>query len=205
MAVRIVDADGDALLTDDPAAPSLPSLIALHRSGSDVENALLAPLKLGSLTRALQRVAGAHTPRPEAPGREHYPTARVLLAEDNSINQMVATRILRKFDISCELASNGKESVELACATPFDLVLMDCQMPEMDGYEATCFIRQFEEGSGRARVPIVALTANAMSGDEERCLAAGMDGYLSKPIDLGQLAQVLDRWLGGKVQSEAAG
>jgi signal transduction histidine kinase/ligand-binding sensor domain-containing protein/CheY-like chemotaxis protein len=119
-----------------------------------------------------------------APTEARHPTApaRILLAEDNPVNQTIARRMLEKAGWSVEVVANGKQAVETALSQRFDVVLMDVQMPEMDGLEATALIRS-REAKDRPRLPIVAMTAHAMSGDAERCLAAGMDAYLSKPID----------------------
>ena len=120
------------------------------------------------------------------------PNLRVLLAEDNPINQKVATRMLQKLGCNVDLATDGGEAVRLASKAAYDLVLMDCQMPEMDGYEATARIRALPDGHGR--MPIVAMTANAMTIDRDRCLHAGMDDHLPKPIHLSALAAALSRW-----------
>jgi PAS domain S-box-containing protein len=120
---------------------------------------------------------------------------RVLLAEDNPVNQQVALRVLEKRGHTVVVAADGRAAVARACEAAFDLVLMDMQMPEMDGLEATAAIRAAEAGSGR-RTPIVAMTANALEGDRERCLAAGMDDYLAKPIDFAALDRVLARYGG---------
>jgi len=119
---------------------------------------------------------------------------RVLVVEDNRTNQMVAAGMLSLSACHCEFAGNGKEAVEAARRNRYDLILMDCSMPEMDGYEATVRIRSYEDGLGR-RTPIVAMTANTQRGDAEKCLAIGMDDYLAKPITLVELRQKLDRWL----------
>ncbi|HYB60991.1 MAG TPA: response regulator [Methylomirabilota bacterium] len=119
---------------------------------------------------------------------------RVLLAEDNPINQRLVMRMLEKRGHFVTLAENGREAVQALARQPFDLVLMDVQMPEMDGYEATAAIRANERG-GTRRQPIFALTAHAMKGVEERCIAAGMDGYLTKPIDAKELDRVLESQL----------
>ncbi len=115
----------------------------------------------------------------------------ILLAEDNEINQMVATEILTQAGYRCQIAQDGKEAVEAVAKHRYDLVLMDCQMPEMDGFDATRAIRKAEQENpsdrAGARLPIIALTANALKGDRERCMEAGMDDYLSKPIDPGRL------------------
>jgi CheY-like chemotaxis protein len=121
---------------------------------------------------------------------------RILVAEDNVINRKVAVRLLekRRFEVAC--ADNGAEAVERFRNEPFDLILMDCQMPILSGYEATAEIRRIEsECPGGRRIPIVAMTAHAMAGDREKCLESGMDDYLSKPIDTGLLYSTLERWL----------
>jgi signal transduction histidine kinase/CheY-like chemotaxis protein len=124
-----------------------------------------------------------HVPRSEPVRRTEKPLQglKILLAEDNSVNQMVATRLLRNFGAEPDVAENGQVAISMVRQKHYDLVLMDCQMPVVDGFEATQRIRQ--ESADRAhRLPIVALTANAMAGDREACLRAGMDDYLTKPI-----------------------
>ena len=108
--------------------------------------------------------------------------APILVAEDNAINQIVIREILSRAGFSCEIVDNGIKACEIVFKKEFSLILMDCQMPEMDGFEATTEIRRREVQLAKARIPIIALTANAMQGDEQKCLAAGMDGYCSKPI-----------------------
>jgi CheY-like chemotaxis protein len=115
---------------------------------------------------------------------------RLLLVEDNLINQKVACRMLEKVGHTVVVANNGKEALETLAGQAFDAVLMDVQMPEMDGLEATAAIRAAEQESGR-HLPILALTAHALIGDRERFLQAGMDGYLAKPIQSAQLLQAL--------------
>jgi PAS domain S-box-containing protein len=117
---------------------------------------------------------------------------RVLLAEDNAVNQKVAVRLLERLGNEVHVARNGLEAVAAAERQPFDIILMDCQMPEMDGFQATAAIRA-AEGDAR-HTPIIALTANAMQGDRERCVEAGMDDYLSKPVRADELTAVLDQW-----------
>jgi len=119
--------------------------------------------------------------------------ARVLMVEDNAVNQMVAARLLEKMGCRVDVAANGREAVEMASLLPYDAIFMDCQMPEMDGFEATQEIRR-REGTSVHR-PIIAMTANAMQGDRERCLDAGMDDYISKPIRKTDLIEVLERRL----------
>lgn len=115
----------------------------------------------------------------------------ILLVEDNSVNQMVAMSQLESLGYSCHAVANGIEAIEALTRSEYAVVLMDCQMPEMDGFEATRRIRQLP--GPRSSVPIIALTANAMGGDREKCMVAGMDDYLTKPIDLGRLGEVLNQ------------
>jgi signal transduction histidine kinase/DNA-binding response OmpR family regulator/HPt (histidine-containing phosphotransfer) domain-containing protein len=131
-------------------------------------------------------------PRPRPRASPLFGT--VLLVEDNPVNQSVAMAMLRKLGLSLHLANNGAEAVDLVARHDFDLVLMDCQMPVMDGYEATDAIRRLPAGRGAA-LAIVALTANAVRGDEQKCLQAGMNAFLAKPYTLGTLRATLARWL----------
>jgi CheY-like chemotaxis protein len=117
----------------------------------------------------------------------------LLVAEDNSVNQLLMTRLLEKRGHHVALAANGREAVEAIGKERYDLVFMDMQMPEMDGLEATATIREREKGHG-IHLAVIALTAHAMKGDRERCLAAGMDDYLSKPIGVEELDDVLRRY-----------
>lgn len=122
--------------------------------------------------------------------------ARILVVEDNLVNQRVARALLRKLGFSqVDVADNGRRGVEAATTVAYDLVFMDCQMPEMDGYRATALIRDPVTGAANPRVPIVAMTANAVMGDRERCLAAGMDDYLAKPVQIEVLREMLNRYL----------
>jgi signal transduction histidine kinase/CheY-like chemotaxis protein len=120
----------------------------------------------------------------------------VLLVEDNAVNAFISAASLETMGVTSIHAVNGDEAVKIYRSRAFDAVLMDCEMPVMDGFAATQLIREFETASGRRRTPIIALTANALSGDREQCLKHGMDDYLSKPIELHQLAAIVFRWLG---------
>jgi PAS domain S-box-containing protein len=129
--------------------------------------------------------------------------SRILLAEDNTINQQVATRMLNRLGYRADIASNGLETVKALQDMPYDIILMDCQMPEMDGYTATEEIRKWEKENNRKSIPIIAMTAHALKGDREKCLAVGMDDYISKPIDMKILESTLDKWLGEISVSDA--
>ena len=136
----------------------------------------------------------------------------ILVVEDNLVNQKLTVRMLDKIGYRAEVATNGSEALEALAQTSYSLVLMDCQMPEMDGFEATAAIRAQEAVAASAHtanarpfhIPIVALTANAMNGDRERCLEVGMDDYVSKPINLAQLKATLERWLPHSSLTDAA-
>jgi signal transduction histidine kinase/FixJ family two-component response regulator len=120
----------------------------------------------------------------------------VLLVEDNAVNAFISAASLESMGVASVHAANGSEAVNLYRERKFDAVLMDCEMPVMDGFAATRLIREFEAGSGKPRTPIIALTANALTGDREHCLQQGMDDYLSKPIELRQLGVLVAKWLG---------
>ena len=165
---------------------------------------LTKPVRRAQLLDVLATVSGnsATTQAAAAPEASADPSlahARVLLVEDNRVNQLVAARMLKAFGIEAAVVSDGAQAVAAVQANTFDVVLMDCQMPELDGYDATRAIREWQAphiSAGTAtRLPIVAMTANAMPGDREKCLAAGMDDYLSKPIKRDVLLAALVRWL----------
>jgi CheY-like chemotaxis protein len=124
--------------------------------------------------------------------------AHILVVEDNAVNQKVTTMMLARLGYSAEIAPNGKEALRAVSAGRYDAILMDCQMPEMDGYQAT---REIRSQHGSAWLPIIAMTAGAMQGHREHCLAAGMDDYLAKPVQPAALADVLDRWLNRRARS----
>lgn len=170
-----------------------------------VDAVLTKPVRSRQLLEAL--IAAGHRratqPAPTAPlpataeggTAESPPRARILLAEDNVINQKVALRMLEKLGYRVDVVANGLEAVRAWQTIPYHLILMDVQMPEMDGFEATVLIRKQERGTGR-HVPIIAMTAHAMKGDRERCLEAGMDGYIAKPVQFKELEETLHRILG---------
>jgi len=165
-----------------------------------IDDCLTKPVKQSALFDAIaSSLSGAMLREPEpAERRAAVPVrgdVRLLVAEDNPVNQKVALRQLEKLGFAADAVANGVEAVEAVSRTDYALVLMDVQMPEMDGFAASREIRRREDEG--MHVPIVALTANAMAGDRERCLAAGMDDYLSKPIVEADLARVLDRFLAG--------
>lgn len=139
-------------------------------------------------------VADGEEPGPalKEPQEKKSPGLRVLLVEDNEINQKVALRLLEKWGNRVTVVSNGADAVRFAASEDLDVILMDVQMPEMDGIEATVRIRAREGSSGKPPIPIIAMTAHAMQGDRERCLEAGMNAYIAKPIDVAQLSAALD-------------
>ena len=119
--------------------------------------------------------------------------ARILLVEDNEVNRMVAVRLLERLGYSVETAENGVDALDAHDRTRFDAILMDCQMPEMDGFECASAIRSSD--GPRRTTPIIALTANASAEDRDRCLAAGMNDFLTKPIEMDQLRAALQNWV----------
>ena len=184
--------DGQAVVLMITSGEHRGDLARSHELG--IAAYLTKPIRRAELRAALETAAGsgmgaaisAPLPEPAARivGNSDLPGLRrlhILLAEDNAVNERVACGILRNAGHTVQVARTGSQVLPLLGAASFDLVLMDVQMPEMDGYQATAAIRKTEESTGR-HIPVIAMTAHAMSGDQERCLAAGMDGYLSKPI-----------------------
>jgi CheY-like chemotaxis protein len=131
-----------------------------------------------------------------------FGNVKTLLAEDNIVNQDVMTSILEHFGIVPVIAENGRVALDMMKNNQYDIVFMDCQMPEMDGFAATQNIRDYEQENQHKECIIIALTANAMQGDREKCLATGMNDYLSKPIKEKPLELILRRWLSGKIVTE---
>ncbi len=173
---------------------AMPAGAAARCTELGVASYLTKPVSQAELIDAiLIAIAGAAEMEPEAaPIVRAVSGLRILLAEDNVINRALAAGILQKRGHSLVHAANGREAVEAAAHETFDLIFMDVQMPEMDGFEATRLIRESEQATGR-HTPIAAMTAHAMAGDRERCLAAGMDDYISKPLQKAELLALLDR------------
>lgn len=152
--------------------------------------------KLVAVSKKMLKDRVPARPHPAEQADTNKPLApTILVAEDNRTNQLVVSSMLSVAGFNCEIASNGRDAVEKARSGQFDLILMDCTMPEMDGYEATSHIRNSEATSGK-HIPIIALTANAQRGDADKCRAAGMDDYIAKPITMVELRQKIDHWLG---------
>ena len=218
--VNMPDVDGfemAAWIRDEDTLASTPMIMltsagrpgdADRRSSLSINAHLLKPVKQSELFDAIVTVLGASSaetaPVEEVPSTvPALQSARVLLAEDNPVNQRLAQGVLEKLGCHVTIAENGNQAVAAWSAHQFDVLLMDVQMPEMDGIEATAEIRRLEQTLGR-RTPIVAMTAHAMTGDRERCLEAGMDDYLSKPVRLHKLRAKLLQVLGegGGAQSD---
>ncbi len=214
---HLPDMDGDALaeaIRNDPSlaatrlvlmtSPGMPG--ERHRPETDrFADVLTKPVRIGRLYDSITTPLGKDDVpvRPEkSPPPVRRPVVpaeggahRILLAEDNLFNQKVAVMLLNKLGYEVEVAANGKEVIAALKTTPVELVLMDCQMPEMDGYEATAAIRAADSPVPNRRIPIIAMTAHAMKGDREHCIASGMDDYLAKPVRERELSEMLTRWL----------
>jgi signal transduction histidine kinase/CheY-like chemotaxis protein/HPt (histidine-containing phosphotransfer) domain-containing protein len=211
---KTADAENQAImaLRDDAASLGTGFVILTadrrHRSLPDLPKAkhvLMRPLSRTAFLRAVAAVAGkadaAALERDASSGRAQAASGqrgeRILLAEDNAINQLVIQRQLRHLGFDAEVAADGKEALRRLGEEKFDLLMTDCHMPGMDGFELAEAIRKRERESG-ARLPIVAITANALRGDAERCLAVGMDDFLSKPVALHKMSETLEKWLGAR-------
>ena len=185
---------------------------------ANIDASISKPVKQSSLFDCLVAVIGKgggaeqQEPAPvTAPAAKHlggihskFEGTRILLAEDNAVNQKVALSMLRRFGCSADAVADGIEAIEAIQRIPYCLIFMDCHMPEMDGFEATRLIRKRELESGhacpwKAPIYIVALTASAMQGDREKCFAAGMNDYVTKPVSLVQLQGALERWEASRV------
>jgi len=193
----------EKLLADPPPGLHVALLVSLYSFVERTEGSRLGfrdfltlPLRPSQLRAFLAPVQAPVIEKtevgPVAAALDVHPH-RLLLVEDNPVNQKVARAMLGRLGYRCEIAENGAEAVKLVASSVYDMVLMDCQMPVMDGFEATRRIRESQVGA--RRTPIVAMTANAMQGDRERCIEAGMDDYISKPVTLDTLRVALQRWL----------
>ena len=215
--VQMPDTDGftlaEAIKTDPTIAG--PTVVMLTSAGQPGDAArcrdlgvaayLTKPIKRSELRAAILLALGGPPAEQDRPAlvtrhslREARLTGRILLVEDNIVNQLVASRLLEKRGHTVVVANNGREALAILdhqALVRFDCVLMDVQMPEIDGFECTALIRDREQQVTGSRLPIIAMTAHAMQGDDVRCLAAGMDGYLSKPIDPVELFDVIERHL----------
>jgi CheY-like chemotaxis protein len=219
--LRMPDMDGielTAIIRRDPRVGHLPVLMLTSHEDREraksagVDDALLKPVRESLLLRALERIfceggseggsdgasegAATQAVAREQAGEKLFRArsgGRVLVAEDNPVNQRVVVMILKKLGYASDVAANGREVLDALELGSYGAVLMDCQMPEMDGFEATQAIRS--GGSGFSDIPIIALTANALDGEKDRCLAAGMDDYLAKPIKAEALGQKLEVWM----------
>ncbi len=175
---------------------------------------LLKPIRQADLRAAIAQVLGAVEQRGSTPLITRYslPPAsdrttslRILVAEDNSVNQLLVTRLLEKRGHHVTMTANGREALAALEKVTFDIVLMDVQMPEMDGFEATLALRKNEKDKGDGiHQPVIALTAHAMDGDREQCLAAGLDGYLAKPIQAKELDALLSPYVARRIAAENA-
>jgi CheY-like chemotaxis protein len=209
--LRMPQIDGFALaaeLRSDERTKSLPMLLVTAYDRSEYGDQARAAGFSGYLVKPIRRsqlydaVAKAILARIEAqvpaqalPSTPAEPRPEsILLVEDNVVNQRLALRQLQKLGFEATAVENGREAVEAAAERAYDLILMDCQMPVMDGFEATAAIRK-DELRLRRHAPIVAMTANAREEDRDDCLAAGMDDYLSKPVGLADLQRIVGRWL----------
>ena len=194
-------------LNDGPLMLSLPRIIHANEMRSSISNFLSKPIVQPDTVQEMMTkaaiAAGQESGSVAAAGA--VPAIRklrghLLLVEDNPVNLMVAQRLISMLGLNCETADNGEKALERMMSGQLDLVLMDCQMPVKDGYTATQEWRQHEVKAGLPRLPIIAMTANAMAGDRQKCLDAGMDDYISKPVDRRLLESSLARWL--KVRQE---
>jgi len=198
MLARAIKADPALAATRTVLLSSLGQrLDAGQLKAAGIEEYLVKPLKQSRLSERLALIMGGipKNPAAAAPIMPEMPShpARILLAEDHAINQKVALRQIESLGYRADAVANGREVIEALQRIPYDIVLMDCQMPEMDGYETARHIRSHDSRPIR----IIAMTAHAMEGDREKCLAAGMDDYLTKPVRTSDLRAVLDRWRPG--------
>ncbi|MGZ8223919.1 MAG: response regulator [Methylobacter sp.] len=219
--LHMPEMDGLALvkaITERPPIAAIPRLILSSGGLGDNEarlalgiaQSLLKPVRQSQLFNAISAALqpSVRQPLPVNKTETHLPdysSKKILVVEDNKVNQKVILSLLAKFNLKPDLAENGQVALDQLKQEAYDLILMDCQMPVMDGYEATRTLRAREMAEGRSsRLPVVALTAHAVAGEREKCLAAGMDDYLSKPIARKELAAALSRWLADNIYLSAS-
>ncbi|MCS6825775.1 MAG: PAS domain S-box protein [Caldilinea sp.] len=218
--MQMPDADGLALarwIREDPALAQTPLILITSLGYQSVANheglfvaQIAKPLRQSHLREQIALALGQRwqpptvtTPVATVATPSSARPLRILLAEDNVVNQKVALTMLKKLGYSADAVANGREALAALAEIYYDLVLMDCEMPEMDGFEATTHIRSGEAGVLNPSVPIIAMTAHALQGDRERCLAVGMNDYISKPVQLSTLSAVLEHWLSPEAQTKA--
>ncbi len=192
--LRSLSAPPPVLILLAPLAGAIP-----ESAGQLMDSVMIRPVKTRALADAVLRLTQRAEParRIAEPGADQRPLTgvRILLTEDNPVNQKLALHLLRQLGAGVQLAANGVEALEALCRTDFDVVLMDCQMPVMDGYEATRRLRSADSGVRNPQIPVIALTAHALATDRAKCLAAQMDDHLTKPIDPQLLRQSLQKAL----------
>jgi CheY-like chemotaxis protein len=178
-----------------PTAPGMPPTVPATLGGSGTTSPSGSAAPLAGTKAALAPARESRPPVPAVPPVPAKP-ARVLVVEDNPVNQRVARALLARLGyVRVDVAGNGREGVAALARERYDIVLMDCHMPEMDGYEATAAIRAGQDGVLNPKVPVIAMTGNAVMGDREKCLEAGMDDYLSKPVQTAILSGILAKFL----------
>lgn len=210
--MQLEETDGISVIREireDPNLATLPIVLvtAIGRRKSDVEffraekidTWVIKPVRRAQLTAAvaqvIKRVEDSGPPLSKAAETGPSAAKRILVVEDNVINQKVAAGQLRLLGYEPEIMPSGTSAIEAMRRHPYDLVLLDCQMPEMDGYEVAMVIRRMEQNTSR-RIPIIAMTAHTAKGERDKCIAAGMDDFMTKPVSMQRLGQVLTRWLG---------
>lgn len=183
---------------------------ATNPSATAFDHGITRPVRTDTLHKALMALispdsAPSEPAPPPSTKRPERSRVRILVAEDNRINQQVAVCILASLGYErVDVAANGREAISCLEQVPYDMVLMDCEMPEMDGFEATAVIRDPASSVCNHQVPVIALTAHSVQGDRERCLQAGMDDYLEKPVKPDALASVVERWSSGLSNDDEA-
>ncbi len=202
------------LISSDPKIPAMPTALlssvaieGTERLVAGLDDHLTKPIRQSELFDCLTRLLGTRPDASDNKSDQHeaeskISTLRILLVEDNEVNQLVAQEMLRQLRMEADIASDGLEALEVMSSKTFDLVLMDCHMPGLDGFETTRKIRELEMHGGQ-RTTVVAMTANASTSDRQDCLDAGMDDYISKPFSQGQLQEVIQNQMQGRREAAA--